>query len=91
MDVLLICAFRFTSQMLNAVVPQVISAFAVGRVIRSKDSNYKEGDIVLNPFFPVAEYIVVPSAAFIRKVDPVSGVPLPDYLSSLGNSSCLVF
>ncbi|KAB1201974.1 (+)-pulegone reductase [Morella rubra] len=62
---------------------EVISAFAVGRVIRSKDSNYKEGDIVLNPFFPVAEYIVVPSAAFIRKVDPVSGVPLPDYLSSL--------
>lgn len=64
----------------------MITAFTIGRVIRSKDSNYSEGDIVLNPFSPIAEYCVVPSALHIRKVDPGSKVPLPDYISALGNS-----
>ncbi|XP_059450073.1 2-alkenal reductase (NADP(+)-dependent)-like [Corylus avellana] len=63
---------------------EAITAFSVGRVIRSKDSNYKEGDLVLNPFSPVAEHYVVPAELLIRKVDPSSGVPLPDFLSSLG-------
>ncbi|XP_018848449.1 2-alkenal reductase (NADP(+)-dependent)-like [Juglans regia] len=62
---------------------EVITAFAIGRVIRSKDSNYKEGDIILNPFSPIADYYMV-SELHLRKIDPASGVPLPDYLSSLG-------
>ncbi|KAK6251674.1 hypothetical protein QUC31_013394 [Theobroma cacao] len=63
---------------------QVITAFGIGRVIRSKDDKYNEGDIVLNAFFPVAEYCVVPSDVLIRKIDPAAGVPLPEYLSCLG-------
>lgn len=62
---------------------QVITEFGIGRVIRSKDSNFPEGDIVINPFFPVAEYCVMPSA-FLRKVDPTAGIALPDYLGPLG-------
>jgi NADPH-dependent curcumin reductase CurA len=69
---------------------QAITAFSVGRVIRSKDSNYKEGDLVLK-ISPVAEYYVVPAELLIRKVDPSSGVPLPDFLSSLGNIFFLGF
>ncbi|KAI8558282.1 hypothetical protein RHMOL_Rhmol04G0078900 [Rhododendron molle] len=62
---------------------QVLTEFGIGRVIRSKSSEFTEGDIVINPFSPVAEYCVVPTA-FLRKVDPTSGISLPDYLSSLG-------
>ncbi|OVA11496.1 Alcohol dehydrogenase superfamily [Macleaya cordata] len=62
---------------------QVVTGYGVGRVIRSKDSRYKEGDIVQNPFNPVAEYSVVPTD-LIWKVDPESRVPLPDYLNALG-------
>ncbi|KAI4334118.1 hypothetical protein L6164_018849 [Bauhinia variegata] len=63
-------------------INQVITAFGVGRVIRSKDSNYKEGDVVFSQL-PVAEYCVVPSST-LKKIDPTNGVPLPDYLSALG-------
>ncbi|XP_057508277.1 2-alkenal reductase (NADP(+)-dependent)-like [Actinidia eriantha] len=62
---------------------QVLTEFGIGRVIRSKDSGFTEGDIVINPFSPIAEYCVIPSA-FLRKVDPTSGISLPDYLCSLG-------
>ncbi|KAF7145527.1 hypothetical protein RHSIM_Rhsim04G0052900 [Rhododendron simsii] len=62
---------------------QVLTEFGIGRVIRSKSSEFTEGDIVINPFSPVAEYCVVPTA-FLRKVDPTFGISLPDYLSSLG-------
>lgn len=63
---------------------QVVSTFAVGRVIRSKDSNYGEGDIVLSPYTPVAEYCVLPSQTLIRKIDADAGIPLPEYISTLG-------
>lgn len=63
---------------------QVITAFAVGRVIRSKDSKYEEGDLVLIPSSPVAEYCIVPSSQVLRKIDAATGISLPDYLSSLG-------
>lgn len=53
--------------------------------MRSKDEKYSEGDIVLNAFFPVAEYCVVPSSVLIRKIDPEAGIPLPEYLSCLGD------
>jgi NADPH-dependent curcumin reductase CurA len=69
---------------------QAITAITVGRVIRSKDSHYKEGDIVFNFFSPVAEHCVVPSE-LVRKLDPTAGVPLPDFLSSLGNILFLGF
>ncbi|KAK8604469.1 hypothetical protein V6N13_099411 [Hibiscus sabdariffa] len=63
---------------------QVITAFGVGRVLRSNDDKYAEGDVVLSALFPVAEYCVVPSAVLIRKLDPAAGIPLPEYLSCLG-------
>lgn len=63
---------------------QVVSAFGVGRVIRSKDGDYSKGDIVICPSTSFAEYCVVPSQR-LRKVDPNAGIPLPEYLSLLGN------
>ncbi|KDP22717.1 hypothetical protein JCGZ_01819 [Jatropha curcas] len=63
---------------------QVVKALGIGRIIKSKDRAYKEGDIVLCPFFPVAEYIVMPSDPLIRKIENKPGITLPDYLSSLG-------
>ncbi|KAA8526513.1 hypothetical protein F0562_008284 [Nyssa sinensis] len=62
---------------------EVITAFGMARVIRSKNSKFTEGDIVLHPFAPVAEYCVVLSD-FLRKADPTAGIALPDYLSCLG-------
>ncbi|KAL6287356.1 hypothetical protein ACE6H2_011746 [Prunus campanulata] len=38
---------------------EVIIAFGVGRVIKSNDTNYSEGDIVISPVTPLAEYCVV--------------------------------
>lgn len=63
---------------------QVIAAFGIGRVARSRDGNYSEGEIVIIPFCPVSEYCVVPSQALVRKIDPNDGVPLTDHLSLLG-------
>ncbi|KAK8571191.1 hypothetical protein V6N13_025746 [Hibiscus sabdariffa] len=63
---------------------KVITAFGVGKVLRSKDNKYGEGDVVLCPFLPVAEYCVVPSGVVVRKLDPAAGIPLPEYLSCLG-------
>lgn len=64
-------------------IDEVIKAFGIGRVIRSNNNNFTEGDIVINPFSPVAEYCVAPPN-FLRKIDPTSGVALPDYLGCLG-------
>ncbi|KAI9094284.1 hypothetical protein K1719_026866 [Acacia pycnantha] len=61
----------------------VMKTFGIGRVIGSKESEYKEGDIVLNQSAPVAEYCVTPSH-LLRKIDPSNGIALPDYLNSLG-------
>ena len=69
---------------------QVITAFGIGRVIRSDDVNYKKGDVVLNPASPVAEYCVVPSQ-LLRKLDHNSGLALPEYLSSLGGFIIYLF
>ncbi|KAI5340318.1 PREDICTED: 2-alkenal reductase [Prunus dulcis] len=63
---------------------EVLSTFGVGRVIRSKDSDYVEGDIVVSPLTPFAEYGVVPSQLLTRKIDPNDGIPLPEYISLLG-------
>ncbi|KAM1218422.1 hypothetical protein TB2_045545 [Malus domestica] len=63
---------------------EVIAGFGVGRVIRSKDSNHVEGDIVVSPFTHFAEYCVVPSQFVARRIDPNNGIPLPEYISSLG-------
>ncbi|CAJ2660298.1 unnamed protein product [Trifolium pratense] len=46
---------------------QVITAFGVLRVIRSKDSKYSEGDLLLNLSATVAEYSIVPSSHIIGK------------------------
>ncbi|CAL5200549.1 unnamed protein product [Lathyrus oleraceus] len=63
---------------------QAITAFAVVRVIRSKDSRYSEGDILLCPSSPVAEYAIVPSSQIARKIDTENGISLSDYLGALG-------
>ncbi|KAM0958829.1 hypothetical protein PS2_023876 [Malus domestica] len=62
----------------NSTLPQfnldeVIASFGVGRVIRSKDSNYVEAGIVVSPFAPFAEYCVVPYQFLTRKIDPNDG------------------
>lgn len=62
-----------------------MTGFGAGRVIRSENNAYQIGDIVLNPFCPVAEYSIVP-VDHLRKVDTSSAIPLPEYLSALGNS-----
>lgn len=63
---------------------QVIQGFGIGRVIRSRNSEFNEDDIVINPFCPFAEYCVIPTT-FLRKIDPAAGIALPEYLNSLGN------
>jgi NADPH-dependent curcumin reductase CurA len=65
----------------------VPTTFAVVRVIRSKDSNYSVGDLLLNAYGLVAEYSIVPSSHIIRKIDPTNGISLSDYLGSLGSFS----
>ena len=62
----------------------MLTTFAVVRVIRSKDSKYSEGDILLNGYGLVAEYSIVPSSHIIRIIDPANGISLSDYLGSLG-------
>jgi NADPH-dependent curcumin reductase CurA len=62
----------------------VITAFAVVRVIRSNDSKYSVGDILLNSNASVAEYSIVPSSQITRKIDTSNGISLSDYLGSLG-------
>ncbi|KAJ7948147.1 2-alkenal reductase (NADP(+)-dependent) [Quillaja saponaria] len=63
---------------------QVIKSFGIGRVILSKDDKYGEGDIVLGPIFPIAEYFVAPSEFFVRKIEQTNGISLLDYLTPLG-------
>jgi NADPH-dependent curcumin reductase CurA len=58
--------------------------FAVVRVIRSNDSKYSVGDILLNSNASVAEYSIVPSSQITRKIDTSNGISLSDYLGSLG-------
>lgn len=62
---------------------QVIRANAIGKVIRSKDTNFSEGDIVTTYMFPVAEFCVMP-INWLQKINPTIGITLPDYLSCLG-------
>ncbi|XP_070006225.1 2-alkenal reductase (NADP(+)-dependent)-like isoform X2 [Nicotiana tabacum] len=62
---------------------QVIRANAIGKVIRSKDTNFSEGDIVTTYMFPVAEFCVMP-ISWLQKINPTIGITLPDYLSCLG-------
>ena len=62
---------------------EVITAFGVGRVFLSKNGKFSTGDIVINPFFPFAEYCIAPPT-FLRVIDPTAGIELPAYLSSLG-------
>ncbi|RHN75556.1 putative oxidoreductase [Medicago truncatula] len=66
---------------INQVLKRV---FAIVRVIRSKDSKYTEGDILLNGNGYVAEYSIVPSSDIMRKIDPANGISLSDYLGTLG-------
>ncbi|KHN44872.1 NADP-dependent alkenal double bond reductase P1 [Glycine soja] len=80
---------RFTGTLDGLYFPQfelnqVITIFGIGRVKRSNDSKYEEGDIVLSASFPVAEYCVMPSSEIDAKIDAASGISLPDYLSTLG-------
>lgn len=62
---------------------EVITAFGIAKVVRSKDINFKEGDVVLHPFLPIAEYCVVNSHV-LRKMDANSGISFPDFLTCFG-------
>ncbi|CAB4304666.1 unnamed protein product [Prunus armeniaca] len=59
-------------------------AFGIGRVIKSNNTNYSEGDIVISPVTPLAEYCAVSSQSIARKIDPNSGISTPEYISLLG-------
>ncbi|CAL2249393.1 unnamed protein product [Prunus armeniaca] len=63
---------------------KVIVAFGIGRVIKSNNTNYSEGDIVISPVTPLAEYCAVSSQSIARKIDPNSGISTPEYISLLG-------
>ncbi|XP_031378612.1 (+)-pulegone reductase-like [Punica granatum] len=63
---------------------EVVLSCGVGKVIASKDDRYATGDITMSLVFPVAEYAVVPSELIMRKIDPASGIPLQEYVSSIG-------
>ncbi|XP_057450442.1 2-alkenal reductase (NADP(+)-dependent)-like [Lotus japonicus] len=66
-------------------IDQVITSFSVLRVIGSKDrKHYTEGDLVLVPAAPVAEYSIIPSSEILRKIDAQSGISMPEYIGSLG-------
>ncbi|XP_021765580.1 2-alkenal reductase (NADP(+)-dependent)-like [Chenopodium quinoa] len=65
-------------------INQVIVAYGVGKIIRSKDAKYKEGDLVVCPEMPLAEYSVIPSQAVTTKIDPALGVSPLEYLNVLG-------
>nr|XP_033512180.1 2-alkenal reductase (NADP(+)-dependent)-like isoform X2 [Nicotiana tomentosiformis] len=64
-------------------INQVIRANAIGKVIRSQNTNFSEGDIVTTYMFPVAEFCVMP-INWLQKINPTIGITLPDYLSCLG-------
>ncbi|XP_057519055.1 2-alkenal reductase (NADP(+)-dependent)-like [Amaranthus tricolor] len=65
-------------------INQAIGSYGAGKIIRSKSEKYKEGDIVICPEMPIAEYSIVPTKAVAIKVDPAFGVDPVDYLSVLG-------
>lgn len=61
----------------------VLCAPAVGRVVASKDPNYKEGDIVVGTSF-LQEYAAFTPGPMTWKIDSNSKVPLSNHLSALG-------
>ncbi|GJR45304.1 NADP(+)-dependent 2-alkenal reductase-like protein [Tanacetum coccineum] len=73
-------------QHLHVNVTSVLTEFGIARVVRSKNSNFNEGDIVVNGFSLIAEYSVIPSD-FLRKIDPTANINLPDYINCLGKMS----
>ncbi|KAL2331840.1 hypothetical protein Fmac_019421 [Flemingia macrophylla] len=62
---------------------QVITAYAIGKVVGSRDDKYTEGDLVLLSA-PVAEYCIITSSIILRKIHTDTRISLPDYLSALG-------
>ncbi|GKA78458.1 NADP(+)-dependent 2-alkenal reductase-like protein [Tanacetum coccineum] len=73
-------------QHLHVNVTSVLTEFGIARVVRSKNSNFNEGDIVVNGFSLIAEYSVIPSD-FLRKIDPTANINLSDYINCLGKMS----
>ncbi|CAI0460448.1 unnamed protein product [Linum tenue] len=64
---------------------QVVKTFGIAKVVKSGDENYREGDVFLNPFQPVAEYAVLPAnPALLRKIDVTGQISPLDNLSCLG-------
>ncbi|KAK4766521.1 hypothetical protein SAY87_008163 [Trapa incisa] len=63
---------------------EVLKEYGIERVIASRNDKYNEGDIVMNPYLPVAEYCVIPPD-LLTTIDPASSsFSLPEYLSCLG-------
>ncbi|GJZ70828.1 NADP(+)-dependent 2-alkenal reductase-like protein [Tanacetum coccineum] len=74
--------FRYLSEV-RSLQEKVLTEFGIARVVRSKNSNFNEGDIVVNAFLPIAEYSVIPSD-FLRKIDPTANIALPNYINCFG-------
>ena len=53
-------------------------------MVSSKNSNFKEGDIV-SGYLQWASYTLVPKGEGLTKIDPSAGAPLAYYLGVLGN------
>nr|QLI49062.1 alkenal reductase-like protein [Gloriosa superba] len=64
-------------------IGKVITTLGVGRIIRSKDASYCEGDIVLHTSVPVADYCIAP-ATMLRKIDMGTRISPLDYLTAFG-------
>ncbi|KAF3788353.1 2-alkenal reductase [Nymphaea thermarum] len=61
----------------------VVTSYGIGEVLRSNSPIYGNGDIVLSPFLSLSEYSVAP-AEILQKVDSDAGIPLHEYLGTLG-------
>lgn len=63
---------------------QPLSSGGVAKVVSSKNSNFREGDIV-SGLLQWASYTLVPQGEGLTKIDPSAGAPLAYYLGVLGD------
>ncbi|CAN0914489.1 NADPH-dependent oxidoreductase 2-alkenal reductase [Linum grandiflorum] len=63
---------------------EVFKAFGAAKVSRSEHEDYEAGDILINPFQPVADYALIPAHPAIKKIDPSSQISPLEHLNCLG-------
>ena len=62
---------------------QPLNSGALGKVVTSSNSNFKEGDVVSGTL-NWADYTIVPEGKGLTKIDTSAGLPLSYYLGVLG-------